>query len=79
MNNADERLEEIKNGVKILLERQRLSRFDNLMLLPYPLIILSITLSLYMSVQYEALRSFVVSGLLMAHIAGCLYGGQERV
>ena len=55
MGDADKRLERIENRVEVLLERQRLSRFDNLMFLAYPLMIFSITLSMYMSVQYEAL------------------------
>ena len=63
MRNVDERLEGIEDRVEILLERQRLSRFDNLMFLAYPLVILSITLSLTISFQYEALRSLQVWGV----------------
>jgi hypothetical protein len=63
MSNVDERLEGIEDRVEILLERQRLSRFDNLMFLAYPLVILSITLSLTISFQYEALRSLQVWGV----------------
>ena len=57
MSNPDERLERIENQVKILLERHRLSRFDNLMFLVYPLVILGTTLSFTISLQYDVIRS----------------------
>ena len=68
MSNVDERLERIENRIKILLERQSLSRFDNLMFLAYPLVILSITLSLMISFQYEALRGLQVWGISLIEL-----------
>lgn len=43
MSELNRRLERIENQVESLLERQRISRFDNLMLLVYPLVILGLT------------------------------------
>jgi hypothetical protein len=63
MSDLDERLERIENRVEMLLERQRLSHFDNLMFLAYPIVILGITLSLTLSIQYEAMKSVLVFGV----------------
>lgn len=60
MSNPDERLERIENQVKVLLERQRLSRFDNLMFLVYPLVIFGITLSFTMSLQYGVIKNTLI-------------------
>jgi hypothetical protein len=68
MNNVDERLERIENRIEMLLERQRLSRFDNLMFLIYPLVILGITLSLSLSLQYETVKSIQVSGVPLVQL-----------
>lgn len=62
MSNPDERLERIENQVKVLLERQRLSRFDNLMFLVYPLVIFGITLSFTMSLQYGVIKNTLIWG-----------------
>jgi hypothetical protein len=56
MNNVDERLKGIENRVEMLLECQCLSRFDNLMFLMYPLLILATTVSLTIAVQYGAMQ-----------------------
>jgi hypothetical protein len=65
MSNLDERLERIENRVEMLLERQRLSRFDNLMFLIYPLVIFGTTLSLTLSLQYESIKVMLVWGIPM--------------
>jgi len=62
MSNLDKRLERIENRVEILLERQRLSRFDNLMFLTYPVVIFGITLSLTLSIQYDVIRNILLWG-----------------
>lgn len=62
MSNPDERLERIENQVKVHLERQRLSRFDNLMFLVYPLVIFGITLSFTMSLQYGVIKNTLIWG-----------------
>lgn len=68
VSNPDEQLKRIENQVKILLERQRLSRFDNLMFLFYPLVIFGIGLSLTLSLQYEMMKSIMIWGVSMAQI-----------
>lgn len=72
MSNVDERLERIENRLEILLERQRLSRFDNLMFLAYPLVILSITLSVALYSQYEVLKDIQVGGLSLVSLLDIL-------
>jgi len=68
MNDVDETLKGIENRVEMLLERQRLSRFDNLMFLMYPLVILGITLSLSLSLQHEVIRSVQVWGVPLVQL-----------
>lgn len=68
MSDIDERLERIEHQIKILLERQRLSRFDNLMFLLYPLVISGIGLSLTLSLQYETMKTIMIWGVSLARI-----------
>jgi hypothetical protein len=63
MSNLDERLERIEKQVMILLERQRLSRFDNIMFLIYPLVIFGTTLSFTISLQYDVIRNIQMWGV----------------
>jgi hypothetical protein len=75
MTDADDRLERIENRLEMLLERQRLSRFDNLMFLVYPMILLGITLSLSASTQYEAIRTIMIWGTPLTLILDILRYG----
>jgi hypothetical protein len=63
MSTVNEQLAEIENRVELLLERQRLSRFDNLMFLVYPMVLFGITLSLTASIQYEAIKTIMIWGM----------------
>jgi hypothetical protein len=72
MGDVDGQLRRIETQVKILLERQRLSRFDSLMFLAYPLVILGITVSLTIYSQQEALKSIQLMGLPLLDLLAIL-------
>lgn len=61
-SDRDERLDRIEFLLNDLLERQRISRLDNVMLLAYPLVLSCLTVLSSMIVQYEMLSRITIFG-----------------
>ena len=63
VSTSDERLWRIEREVKLLQERQCISRFDNLMFLSYPLVILGLTLLTDAIRGYEQILQTSIMGV----------------
>jgi hypothetical protein len=63
VSTSDERLWRIEHEVKLLEERQNISRFDNLMFLSYPLVILGLSLLINVIREYEMILQTSIMGV----------------
>jgi len=68
MSTNDERLSQIENKVEQLLQRQRLSRFDSLMFLAYPLVILGITVFANAFLRYGTMQGATIMGVSLSDV-----------
>jgi hypothetical protein len=65
---TDERLTRVETLLQNLLERQRLTRFDTVMFLAYPLVIAGMTLLPNAYLQYQALQNVSIMGVALGSI-----------
>jgi hypothetical protein len=67
-HHLQERLASLQNRVEDLLERQRLSRFDTLMFLAYPVVIAGITTFASVLWQYKTLSAVMIGRLTLTYV-----------